>query len=425
MDRALIAAFALALALAACVNGGAASATEVTLSVSGDPAEIQAFRTLIAAFEDREPSIRIRLDAVAHPGDQVTKLAIAFSGARPPDLFIMNFRRFGQFAVKGVLEPLGARADTSGRLDLDDFYPQALDAFSFRGEQLCLPQNISTQVVYLNEQLFADAGITRPESWDWEMFLDVARRLTRDTDGDGNTDVYGLGLPPELITLAPFVWQNGGEVVDDLEMPTRTVLLDEAAIEAMRFFIELRRVHKVAPSLPEVAAEDLETRFASGRLAMLIESRRFTPTLREIPGLEWDVAPLPQNVQQATMLHSDAYCMAKSSTLKEAAFRFVEFALGPEGAPIIARTGRTVPSLRSVAESHAFLTPGQKPEHPRVWLDQIQFIHRTPIVGTWNEIEDRADVIVEEWFYGQERPEALGVEIDIATRELFAEPDIS
>lgn len=427
MARALTVGLVLALASAACSTGGASDGrATVTLSVTGDPAEVEAFRTLIAAFEAVEPAISIRLEPVAHAGDQVAKIATGFAAGKPPDLFVMNFRRFGQFAAKGVLEPLGTRAEASSALTLEDFYPQALDAFRFRDEQLCLPQNISNQVVYFNESLFRDAGVAPPaEDWDWDAFLATAKALTRDTDDDGDIDVYGLGVPTELITLAPFVWQNGAEVVDSLEAPTRTVLLDRVAIEAMRFFIELRRVHRVAPSLAEVESEDLEGRFAAGRLAMLIESRRLTPTLRAVPDLDWDVAPLPRNEQRATMLHSDAYCMARASSVKDAAFRFVEFALGPEGASIIARTGRTVPSVRGVAESDAFLDPTQEPDSPQVWLDQIPLIRRTPILGTWTEIEDRADVIVEEWYYGQEPPEALGVEIDIATRELFANPDIS
>jgi len=417
---------AFVLGLTACAGGASSAGTTVTLSVAGDPAEIDAFRTLIAAFEDTEPGITIKLEPVAGADEQVAKIATGFAAGKPPDLFLMNFRRFGQFAAKDVLEPLGARARVSGRISLDGFYPQALDAFTHQGEQLCLPQNISSQVVYWNEALFEDFGVTPPApGWDWDTFLHTAKRMTRDTDGDGRIDVYGLGVPPELITLAPFIWQNGGEVVDSLENPSRTVMLDEPAIEAMRFFIELRRVHQVSPTTAEAESEDLESRFSGGRLAMLVESRVITPTLRAVSDLDWDVAPLPRRVQTATMLHSDAYCMAAASEVKHPAFRFVEFALGPEGAPIIARTGRTVPSVRAVAESDAFLDPTQEPDSPEVFLDQIPIIRRTPILGTWTEIEDRANVIVEEWYFGLEPPEALGVEIDIATRELFANPDIS
>lgn len=415
------AAVTLAIAAVAC-GGGASSTTAVTLLLSGSPSEITAYKSLISEFMRSNKDVRISLDAVGSSGDQVAKLSTAFSGGTPPDLFLMNFRRFGQFAAHGVLEPLGVRAEGSDELRFDEFYPQAVEAFRYKGEQLCLPTNISSQVVYYNKKLFADAGVSAPAAgWTWDEFLAVAKKLTVDTDRDGKADVYGLGVPPELITLAPFIWQNKAEVVDDVEDPTKTVMLDPAAIEAMRFYIELRRKHHVSPTKAEAESEDLETRFASNKLAMLIESRRITPAMREAPNLDWDVAPLPQKQEQATMLHSDAYCMTKASKVKDAAFRFVEFALGPEGAPILARTGRTVPSLRSVAESEAFLTPGIEPEHARVWLDQIPSIHRTPVLGTWAEIESKADAIVDEWYFGIEPPEALGIEIDLATRDLFAE----
>ena len=83
--------------------------------------------------------------------------------------------------------------------------------------------------------------------------------------------------------------------------------------------------------------------------------------------------------------------MTKDSKAKDAAWRFVEYALGPEGAPVIAKTGRTVPSLREVAESDAFLDPSQKPANSRVWLDAIPTIQNVPTISTWPEIEDVTD----------------------------------
>ena len=80
-------------------------------------------------------------------------------------------------------------------------------------------------------------------------------------------------------------------------------------------------------------AEDNEARFANGRLAMLMESRRAVPSLREAADFDWDVATLPVIWPPSTVLHSDAYCLTKASDAKDAAWRFVEFAVGPEGAP--------------------------------------------------------------------------------------------
>lgn len=406
---------ALALALAAC---GGASGETVRFQIFGDAAEIAAYRVLIEAFEARAPDVRVELVAAPSQDDHGAKLATAFAGGSPPDLFLVNYRRFGQFAAKGVLEPLGARL--GGTLREADFYAEPLDAFRFDGTLLCLPQNASTQVVYWNETLFRDAGIEPPSPrWTWDDFLRTAEALTRDTDADGRPDVYGLGVEPDLVHLGPFVWQAGGEVVDDTARPTTTTLVEPAAIRAVTFFVELRREHLVAPSQQEAESEDLESRFAAGRVAMLIDSRRVTAALRLVPALDWDVAPLPRDRRAATMLHADAYCMARSSPRKDAAFRFVEFALGPEGAAIVARSGRTVPSLRAVAESEAFLDPALEPESARVWLDQIPLVRRFPNIETWNEIETRSDPIVEEWYYGTEPPEALGLEIIAETLELF------
>jgi multiple sugar transport system substrate-binding protein len=185
-------------------------------------------------------------------------------------------------------------------------------------------------------------------------------------------------------------------------------------------FFGLRTVHGVAPSDNDAEAEDDESRFANGRLAMLLSSRRSTPTFRESAKFDWDVAPLPVHRWPARILHSDAYCMAKASKRKEPPWRFVEFALGEEGQRIVARTGRTVPSLRKVAESPVFLDPKAKPRRSGVFLDVIPTIRRVPTVSTWPEIEDVAEGILENGMYLGEPLEDVVAALDRKTRPMFA-----
>jgi multiple sugar transport system substrate-binding protein len=167
----------------------------------------------------------------------------------------------------------------------------------------------------------------------------------------------------------------------------------------MQKFFDLRREHLVIPSEQEVEAEDDETRFQNGREAMVLSSRRSTPTFRTIEGFDWDVAPLPKHGEQTGILHSDAYCLTKASENKDAAWAFLEFALGPAGQRITARSGRTVPSLKSVAQSTDFLDPSLKPAHSEVFLDGIPAIRRVPTISTWPEIEDAAESIIEQGLY--------------------------
>jgi multiple sugar transport system substrate-binding protein len=176
----------------------------------------------------------------------------------------------------------------------------------------------------------------------------------------------------------------------------------------------------VVPSETEIESEDDESRFLNGRTAMVLSSRRSTPAFRTITAFDWDIAPLPRHKQPAGILHSDAYCMTKQSDNKDAAWRFIEFALGPEGQRITARSGRTVPSLIEVSRSQAFLNPAAKPAHSRVFLDTIPSIRRVPTISTWPEIDDRSEMILENGLYEGVSSREIARQLDAATREVFA-----
>jgi multiple sugar transport system substrate-binding protein len=425
--------------LSACGGADPGASSSVRFLVFGDPPEIRAYRTLISAFEKEVPDVDVQLVEASDREDLLTRLSTSFAGGSPPDLFLINYRFYGQFASKGVLEPLGERAEESDVLDLDGFYPEAVDAFRWKGELTCLPQNISSLVVYYNRDLFKRYAVPEPRpGWTWGEFVQTAQALTRDEAGVAvrgqdpdqpqtatppKVAVYGVGVEPTVIRIAPFVWSIGADLVDDEERPTKFTLDSIAAKAALGEFFALRTRDGVAPSDVEVEAEDDESRFANGRLAMLLSSRRSTPTFRESARFDWDVAPLPIHRKPAGILHSDAYCMTTASRQKDVAWRFVEFALGAEGQRIVARTGRTVPSLREVAESEAFLDPAKKPRRSRVFLDGIPTIRRVPTISTWPEVEDAAEGILENGMYLGQPVDQVVEELDRATRPIFARAD--
>ncbi len=305
----------------------------------------------------------IQLDLIHIPDqdDYRQRLALDFAAGTPADVVLLNYRSYGQFAAQGALEPLGPYLDASEVIQPADFYAQALDPFHWKGVLTCIPQNLSSLVVYYDKALFDAAGLAYPaDDWTWDEFLATAKALTKDIDGDGQTDQFGLGTEASILRLAPFIWQNGGELVvlNEKGAPIRLALDTPAAHEAFQWFVDLQVEHHVVPNAEEEAAEDSESRFQNGRTAMYLNSRRTTPTFREITGFDWDVAALPREVEPAGVLHSDGYCMTAAATDKDAAWTFIEFANSPEGQTIIAGTGRTVPSLVDVSTSEAFLDPG-------------------------------------------------------------------
>ena len=218
----------LLLPLAACNP----KSSSVSFMVFGDPAEFAAYQTLVDAFQAEHPEIAIELIHIPSQSDYRKRLAADLAAGAPADVVLINYRRYAQFAVQGALEPLAPYLAQSELISEDDFYPQSIEPFTWNGQLICIPQNLSSLVVYYNKSLFDAAGPPYPaDDWTWADFQATAIALTEDKDGDGQTDQFGLGMEPSLIRLTPVMWQAGGQGVDDPAFPT---LLALNSPEAMR-----------------------------------------------------------------------------------------------------------------------------------------------------------------------------------------------
>jgi multiple sugar transport system substrate-binding protein len=403
-----LAAIALVL-LAGCGSdgGGGGTGGSISFQVTGDPEETRVYRALAELYR-RQTGRTVEVVEVPERDVHLAKLATSFSAGRPPDAFLINYRHMGGLAARGAIDPAGPRLERSSAFAREDFYPLPLQAFEFGGELQCVPQNASSLAVYYNADAFREAGVPEPGgSWTYERFADAARELT----GDGR---HGVGIDVNLIRTAPWVWGAGGELVDDEDRPTRLLLDTPEGRRGLERLLALRR-NGWSPSADEADAKPVDERFLEGSVAMLLSSRRDVPLLRTITGFEWDVAPFPTDVEPASVLHSDGFCMAKGADT-DTAWDWIEFALGPAGQEVLARSGRSVPSLKAVAESPAFLEPGDPPESSQVFLDALEHMHRLPTTEHWVELEQRADETLVELYYGR-----LGV--DEALERLARETD--
>jgi multiple sugar transport system substrate-binding protein len=366
----------------------------LTIAAAGGEGEIEALQSLVDAFEAENDGVSVSLDAVESAGDLVTKLTTAFAGGTAPDLFLINYRRMGGFVSQ--IEPVTG-------VDTDGLYAPTTEAFSGGGQLRCLPQNASSLVVYVNPALFDQASVTLPGAdWSWDDMLTTARALAA-------KNIEAVGFDVELIRLAPFVWSAGGEIVDDPDDPTKVTLGRAPARGAIQFFLDLQETGLDAT---ERAAQPAEEAFAAGKVAMYLDSRRAVPGFRDASGLDFDVRPIPRGSNgRISVLHSDGYCVTKTSKSAAAARAFARYAISPEGGRILAKSGRTVPSLRALAESDAFLDPERKPASSKVWLDQLDRLRPMPNVDHWNDAEGAANGVLELLFAGKKR-------VDDAIREI-------
>ena len=409
--RKLLLALSVLLATA-CSDGVDPSTTEgpvsgtIRVQAAGGEGELNALRAMITAFESSHPGTKVDFTGIAEQGEHIAKLGTAFAGGQPPDVFLLNYRRFGRFAARGVIDP----ARLPGRAS--DYYDAALEAFTTGGRLLCLPQNISSTVVYYNPKLFAQAGVEAPKAgWTLDDMKATATALAA-------KKVKSIGFETSFRTVPPFVWAFGGDVVDDLANPTHTTMNSPEARGALEYLKGL--LDNGGVTATDAAASSAEDRFAQGGLAMFLDSRRAVPAFRKAAGLEFDVAPLPEGSDAATLLASDAYCVAKASKNAALAHAFAGYAVGGDGGRVLAESGRTVPSLRSLAGSDAFLAPGKLPKSSRVWLDVAPTVRRLPNVAQWNEAESTASDTLEQFFAGKATLDAAVTRIDADSQRILA-----
>ena len=270
---------------------------------------------------------------------------------------------------RGVLEPLGPYLRRELIVRGATSTPQAIDAFDWRASSMCIPQNISSLVVYYDKDLFDAAGSPVPgRDWTWDDFLATAQALTKDLDGDGTTDQYGLGTdgvahPRRAVHLAE---RRRAGVTD--RTARRSVSRSTRAPPARRSSgsSSSRPSTTSSPTRPPRTAQDSESRFMNGTHRDVPPEPSPTPTFREITAFDWDVAPLPRTRRRpASSTRTATACPPRRGEQgRRLDLHRVRQLRGGPGRSI-ATTGRTVPSLTAVAESPAFLDPTRSPPAAR------------------------------------------------------------
>ena len=182
------------LALGCGIPGPAAAASsDVMLQFPSwqvtDPVFGDWWRALIAEFEDQHPNVRINFYHVPYASYE-QHLVTRFASGNPPDIVHLPTASFIRFAREpGWLEPLDDRLRGT---DIPHNWTTLQSELVYKGRTMGLLLLAVPFVLAYNNTPFINAGVQVPRSWD--ELVEVARRLTRDRNGDGRADQFGIGL---------------------------------------------------------------------------------------------------------------------------------------------------------------------------------------------------------------------------------------
>lgn len=223
-------------------------------------------------------------------GDYYVKLPLSLKGRMPPDCGVAHVPQTAEFARAGMLAPIDDYIDD---LDTEDFFPNAWEVGFVDGHRYSIPLDMVPIVLYWNKKLFREAGLDpeRPPA-NRREFVDYAKRLTRDTNGDGAIDTWGTMLPvawPSHLTYQSIFLSDGGSLVTRDEK--RCLCDSPQSIGTLRFMSDLVYRHKVSPPLVEVNAN--AEGFVVGKSAMEINGIWMLPQFWSAKDLEFGCAMFP------------------------------------------------------------------------------------------------------------------------------------
>lgn len=383
-----LAALALGSALTACGSGeesGGPGTVTIRYARWGLPQEIAAERELLREFEAANPDVKVELEFNSW-AEYWNKLQAQMAANTAPDVFLVNGGYMHEYASRDQLQDLNAKVEGDPDINLDAYFPPVLDMVRWEGSLWAMPRDCNTIGIFYNKNLFDRHGIAYPEpGWTWEDFLEKARALTKDEDGDGRPESFGYLASFESMEVhyASWIWQNGGGILN--EAHTAAVIDEPAAVEAMEFYTSLVTKEEVSPDMAQASTFG-SNMFLTGRLAMSSEGSWMLRAFSEIDHFEWGIAPLPTGKQQVAPVNGLGNAVYAKSKNPDAAWRLAKFLASRSYQEQLAKSGTSIPALKEVAYSDIYLDGS--PPGKTFFLEQIETGRTLDFVPGFARIED-------------------------------------
>lgn len=218
----------------------------------------------VAEFEKRHENVKINLYQV--PFDSyVDTLTTLYAAGTAPQITHIPSRYFAQFSDMGWFEPLNDRLEKTEILSNWSSLQDGLQADGEYYGVLLLGNGYS---MYYNKAMFDEAGIEIPT--DTGSFMEAAKALTKDEDGDGDPEVYGFGACQVTDTnfyneATSFVVGMGGKWSEDGDLSPMT---SDQTKEALKLYQSLFQNNYTPVGL---SVEQKRQYFVEGKMAMIFD----------------------------------------------------------------------------------------------------------------------------------------------------------
>jgi hypothetical protein len=187
----------------------------------------------------------------------------AAAGTKFADQVHLNMGMYGAFMDAGYLASISSLPyiETNEAKWNHDYYSitrNVTDGELYGLDFLSWPnrKTYPDQCLFFNKTLIAELGLPNPYDlydqgqWTWDNFRQILKDSTRDVDGDGNADIYGITCVGDLLEFSA-LYSNGAHTFEIKNGKYEFDMARPATYNALNFTANIRNVDKTFLSFPD------------------------------------------------------------------------------------------------------------------------------------------------------------------------------
>lgn len=324
---------------------------------------------LVEEYNNNNEDIQVRLIFQGLYDDMKIKLINAVKTGDLPDVSQVAIEYLDVFIDDNRIEPI---TDYISEYNKNDILSQFWNGVTRQREIYAFPFNHSVQVLYYNKDAFEKAGLDpdKPPKT-WEDVIKYGKKLTKDFDGDGTIDQWGILVSLEgVFGFTPLIRQVGGEFLNDDR--SKALFNSEEGVRVMELVQKMAYEYKIMPSnwtLFEGTSAFLQGKIAMGPITCA--GIKFAED-----NLPWKlgIAPLPYIENKSVLLGGAGLVIfSKSSHRRKAAMNFISWLTNKENSIRWHEKTGYLPIRKSAMESFELQSFHRLNPNYKVPVDQLSY----------------------------------------------------
>ncbi|MCQ6561713.1 ABC transporter substrate-binding protein [Paenibacillus mendelii] len=318
------------------------------LDVTPSPDRTKYFNEIIAAFEQENPDIKVKLETV--PWDQAfNKLTMQGASKTLPDVMNMYPAWLNTFVPAGYLEPLTANYDAwPDKAKLTSFVSNITMDEQQRKlykDIYYMPDALMSGALFVRKDWFEEAKLPLPKTWE-EIFA-ASEKLTDPSKNRYGWAYRGARAGFDQI-LAYITSVTGGETY---EKDGKSVLYRPEALEAFVKFTDIYKKGWAPKDSINWGYQEMVQGFTSGVTGILNQTTEVIAAAKSsMADDSWTVIPWPKGADGKRYIGAGAswgYSVSAESEHKEASWKFIAFLSTPENNLKYANAMTMIPIFKS------------------------------------------------------------------------------